>query len=220
MAKQGKQFVILGAGRFGTSVAIKLVDLGAEVMIVDNDDAVVQYLADKVTYAVKADVTQEEALDALGLRNFDTAIVTIGGDIKSSTLVTLMLKEMGIKNIIAKAQDKLHAKVLYKIGADRVVFPEKEMGIRVAKNLMASNVMDFIELAENYSIVEVNPLESWLGKSIEEIDVRRTYGLNIVGIKKGKDMKINISPDYVIERGDIMVVIGNNQDLKEIENKE
>ncbi len=214
-----KQFVILGAGRFGTSVAIKLVDLGAEVLIVDNDPAVVQYLADKVTYAVKADVTQEGALNALGLRNFDTAIVTIGGDIKSSTLVTLMLKEMGLKNIIAKAQDRLHAKVLYKIGADRVVFPEKEMGIRIAKNLMASNVMDFIELSENYSIVEVSPLEEWIGKSILEIDVRRSYGLNIVGIKKGKDMKINLMPDYVIERGDIMVVIGNNQDLKEIENK-
>ncbi len=214
-----KQFVILGAGRFGTSVAIKLVDLGAEVMIVDNDDAVVQYLADKVTYAVKADVTQEAALNSLGLRNFDTAIVTIGGDIKSSTLVTLMLKEMGMKNIIAKAQDRLHAKVLYKIGADRVVFPEKEMGIRIAKNLMASNVIDFIELSENYSIVEVNPLEDWIGKSIIELDVRRNYGLNIVGIKKGKDMKINLRPDYVIERGDIMVVIGNNQDLKEIENK-
>ncbi len=214
-----KQFVILGAGRFGTSVAIKLVELGAEVLIVDNDPAVVQYLADKVTYAVKADVTQEGALTALGLRNFDTAIVTIGGDIKSSTLVTLMLKEMGLKNIIAKAQDRLHAKVLYKIGADRVVFPEKEMGIRIAKNLMASNVMDFIELSENYSIVEVSPLEEWIGKSIVEIDVRRSYGLNIVGIKKGKDMKINLMPDYVIERGDILVVIGNNQDLKEIENK-
>lgn len=215
-----KQFVVLGAGRFGTSVAIKLVDLGAEVMIVDNDDVVVQSLADKVTYAVKADVTQEAALNALGLRNFDTAIVTIGGDIKSSTLVTLMLKEMGIKNIIAKAQDKLHAKVLYKIGADRVVFPEKEMGIRIAKNLMASNVMDFIELSDHYSMVEVNPLESWIGKSIQQIDVRRSYGLNIVGIKKGKDMKINLMPDYVIERGDILIVIGNNQDLKEIENKE
>ncbi len=214
-----KQFVILGAGRFGTSVAIKLVDLGAEVMIVDNDDAVVQYLADKVTYAVKADVTQEAALNSLGLRNFDTAIVTIGGDIKSSTLVTLMLKEMGMKNIIAKAQDRLHAKVLYKIGADRVVFPEKEMGIRIAKNLMASNVIDFIELSENYSIVEVNPLEEWIGQSIIEINVRRNYGLNIIGIKKGKDMKINLRADYVIERGDIMVVIGNNQDLKEIENK-
>ncbi len=214
-----KQFVILGAGRFGSSVAIKLIDLGAEVMIVDDDDAVVQYLSDKVTYAVKADVTQEGALNTLGLRNFDTAIVTIGGDIKSSTLVTLMLKEMGMKNIIAKAQDRLHAKVLYKIGADRVVFPEKEMGIRIAKNLMASNVIDFIELSENYSIVEVNPLEDWIGKSIQEIDVRRSYGLNIVGIKKGKDMKINLTPDYIIERGDIMVVIGNNQDLKEIENK-
>ncbi len=219
MANMSKQFVILGAGRFGTSVAIKLMELGAEVMVVDNDDAVVQNLASKVTYAVKADVTQEGALNALGLRNFDTAIVTIGGDIKSSTLVTLMLKELGMKNIIAKAQDRLHAKVLYKIGADRVVFPEKEMGIRIAKNLMASNVIDFIELSDDYSIVEVNPLKEWIGKSILDINVRRSYGLNIIAIKRGKEMKINLKPNYIIERGDIMIVVGNNQDLKEIENK-
>ncbi len=214
-----KQFVILGAGRFGTSVALKLIDLGAEVMIVDRSDAVVQSLAPKVTYAIKADVTQEGALDALGLRNFDTAIVTIGENMQASTLVTLMLKELGMKHIIAKAQDRLHAKVLYKIGADRVVFPEKEMGIRIAKNLMASNIIDFIELSEGYSIVEFPALETWVGKSILDLHVRRTYGLNIIAIKRGKEMKINLKPNYVIERGDVMIVVGNNQDLKEIENK-
>ncbi len=214
-----KQFVILGAGRFGTSVAIKLMDLGAEVMVVDKSDYVIQTLASKVTYAIKADVTQEGALDALGLRNFDTAIVTIGENMQASTLVTLMLKELGMKHIIAKAQDRLHAKVLYKIGADRVVFPENEMGIRIAKNLMASNVIDFIELSEGYSIVEFPALEDWIGESILDLRLRRTYGLNIIAIKRGKEMKINLKPNYVIERGDVMIVVGNNQDLKEIENK-
>lgn len=212
-----KQFIILGAGRFGSSVATKLVELGAEVMIVDKSESVIQQIADKVTYAVAADVTAEGSLNALGIRNFDTAVVTIGDDIQASILVTITLKELGVNHIVAKAQNALHAKVLYKIGADRVVFPEREMGLKVAKNLMASNVIDFIELSADYSIVEISPLQDWIDKSIREVNVRGNYGLNIIALKKGAEMKINLSADYMIERGDIMVVIGNNEDLKEIE---
>ncbi len=212
-----RQFIILGAGRFGGSVATKLVELGAEVMVVDKSESVIQAIADKVTHAVTTDVTIEGALNALGIRNFDTAVVTIGDNIQSSILVTITLKELGVNHIVAKAQNAMHAKVLYKIGADRVVFPEREMGLRVAKNLMASNVMDFIELSPDYSIVEISPLQSWIDKTIKEVNVRGNYGLNIIAIKSGADMKINLSADYVISRGDILVVIGNNQDLKEIE---
>lgn len=212
-----RQFVILGAGRFGASVAVKLMELGAEVMVIDKNESVIQSLADKVTYAVQADVTIEGSLNAMGIRNFDTAVVTIGDDIQASILVTITLKELGMNHIVAKAQTSLHAKVLYKIGADRVVFPEREMGVRVAKNLMASNVIDFIELAPDYSIVEIAPMQNWIDKTIQEVNVRGQYGLNIMAIKKGAEMKINLTADYVIERGDIMIVIGNNEDLKEIE---
>ncbi len=212
-----KQFVVLGAGRFGSSVAMKLMDLGQEVMVVDNNEDTIQALADKVTYAVQADVTDENAIPALGIRNFDTAVVTIGSNIQASILATLMVKELGIKQIVAKAQTEMHAKVLYKIGADRVVFPEREMGIRVAKNLTSSNVMDFIELAPEYSIVEIAPLFEWIGKSIIELDLRGKYGLNVMAIRKGADINISVMPKDVIESGDVLVVIGHNEDLKKVE---
>ncbi|MCK8058707.1 MULTISPECIES: TrkA family potassium uptake protein [unclassified Fusibacter] len=212
-----KQFVILGTGRFGSSIAMKLMDLGAEVMVVDKDEDIIQSMADKVTYAVQADVTDENSIQALGIRNFDTAVVTIGDDIQSSILVTLMVKELGLKRIIAKAQTELHAKVLYKIGADRVVFPEREMGIRVAKNLMSSNFMDFIELAPDYSIVEIAPLNDWLGQTLLSLDIRGKFGLNVMAIRKGTDINISVMANDVIEAGDIMVVIGHNDDLRKLE---
>lgn len=211
------QFVILGAGRFGSSVAIKLMDLGQEVMVVDSSEDTIQSIADKVTYAVQADVTDENAIRSLGIRNFDTAVVTIGSNIQASILATLMVKELGIKRVVAKAQTEMHAKVLYKIGADRVVFPEREMGIRVAKNLTSSNVMDFIELAPEYSIVEIAPLFEWIGKSIIELDLRGKYGLNVMAIRKGADINISVMPKDVIESGDVLVVIGHNEDLKKVE---
>ncbi len=212
-----KQFVILGAGRFGSSVAIKLMDLGQEVMVVDSNEDTIQNLADKVTYAVQADVTDENAIRSLGIRNFDTAVVTIGSNIQASILATLMVKELGIKTIVAKAQTEMHAKVLYKIGADRVVFPEREMGIRVAKNLTSSNVMDFIELAPEYSIVEIAPLSEWIGKSIIELDLRGKHGFNVMAIRKGPDINISVMPTNVIESGDVLIVIGHNEDLKKVE---
>lgn len=214
-----KQFVILGAGRFGSSVALKLMDLGAEVMVVDLREETVQAIADKVTYAVQADVTDENSIGALGIRNFDTAVVTIGNNIQSSILVTLMVKELGIKHIICKAQTELHAKVLYKIGADRVVFPEREMGIRVAKNLMSSNFMDYIELAPDYSIVEIAPLDEWIGQTLVALDIRTRYGINIMAIRRGLDINISITAGDIIEVGDILVVIGHNDDLQKLEGK-
>ncbi len=212
-----KQFVILGAGRFGASVALKLMDLGAEVMVVDKNEHVINALADKVTHAVESDITSEASINGLGIRNFDTAVVTVGDDIQTSILTTIILKEFGMKRIVAKAQNELHAKALYKIGADRVVFPEREMGIRVAKNLMASNVMDFIELSPDYSIVEMAAKKEWIGKSIEELNMRKNYGLNIMAIRQGAETTISISPVYKVQSSDVFVVIGNNQNLKEIE---
>ncbi len=128
-----KQFVVIGCGRFGSSVALKLTELGSEVMVVDNNEDTIQSISDKVIHAVQADATDENSINALGIRNFDVAIITIGSNIQSSILVTLMVKELGVKHIIAKAMNELHAKVLYRIGADRVVFPEREMGVRIAK---------------------------------------------------------------------------------------
>lgn len=214
-----KQFVIIGCGRFGSSVAKTLCSMGNEVLVVDRNEETIQNIANKVTHAVQADATDENSIKSLGIRNFDVAVVTIGSNIQSSILVTLMVKELGVKYVIAKAQNELHAKVLYKIGADRVVFPEREMGVRVAHNLVSSNIMDYIELAPDYSIVEIATLDEWIGKSLIELNMRSEYGVNVMAIKHGPN--IDISPDAtdLIEEGDVLVVIGHNDDIREIEKK-
>lgn len=212
-----KQFVILGCGRFGTGVALKLAELGAEVMVVDKSEETIQSISERVTFAVQADLTDENSIRALGIRNFDVAVISIGSDIQSSILITLMVKEIGIRLIIAKAQNELHAKVLYKIGADRVVLPEREMGIRIAKNLMSANFLDFVELAPDYSIVELAALKEWIGKTLVETNLRAQYGINVMAIRRGADINIAVTPSEMIEQNDILIVIGNNQDLKKLE---
>lgn len=210
------QFVILGCGRFGSAVALELMDLGKEVMIVDNDEEVVQNISSKVTYAVQADASDEAAIKSLGISNFDVAVVTIGTNIQASTLVTLMVKELGLNKVISKAVNDLHAKVLYRIGADRVVFPEREMGIRVAKNLVTKNVLDFIELAPDYSVMEISALDEWVGKTLEKLNMRSEYGINVMAIKDGDDLNISVLGSYEVKEDDILIVIGHNKDLKRL----
>lgn len=213
-----RQFCIIGCGRFGATVANKLTELGCEVMVVDTDEETIQNIANDVTYAVQADATDENSLKSIGVRNFDVVIISIGENIQSSILVTLMVKELGVKHIVAKAQNELHGKVLSKIGANRIVYPEKEMGIRIAKNLVSDNILDYIELAPDYSIMEVLALEEWFGKNLMEVNMRQKYGVNVMAIKHGTEINIAITADNVIKEGDILVVIGHNDDLKKIEN--
>lgn len=212
-----KQFVVLGVGRFGESIALKLAELGAEVMVVDESEEVIQHMADKVTYAVQADATDESAITALGIRNFDIAIVSIGADIQASILVTLMVKELGVKHVVAKAQNELHGKVLKKIGADRIVFPEMEMGARVAKNLMSANVFDFIDLAPDYSLLEIAVSEEWVGKTIIDIDMRNKFGISVIAVKVGDSIDLNLNGSRILLQDDRLIVIGENSDLKKIE---
>ncbi len=212
-----KQFVVIGCGRFGQSVAIKLAELGCDVMVVDENEEIIQSLSDKVTYAVQADATDENTIKALGIRNFDVAIVTIGSDIQASILVTLLVKELGVKHIVAKAQNPAHAKVLYKIGANRVVFPEKEMGVKVAKGLVSSNVLDLIDLAPEFSILEIKMNDEWVGKSLVDINMRRTHQISVIAIRHNDDVDINVEPDRLLLSDDVLIVIGNNKDLKKFQ---
>jgi len=214
-----KQFVIIGCGRFGSSVAKKLDELGCEVMAVDSSEETIQNISESVTHAVQADATDENALKAIGIRNFDVAVITIGANIQASIMVTLMVKELGVKHIVAKAQNEMHAKVLYKIGADRVVFPEREMGVRVAKNLVSNKILDYIELSQDYTIVEVTPLKAWIGKSLIEINIRAQYGINVIAIKNDDGININVGPEEKIGEHDILVVIGHNDDIKKVESR-
>jgi trk system potassium uptake protein TrkA len=212
-----KQFVVIGLGRFGYSVATTLYSLGNDVLAIDSSEETVQQISDSVTHAVQADATEESSLKTLGIRNFDVAVVGMGSDIQGSIIVTLLVKEMGVKYVIAKAQNELHAKVLYRLGADRVVFPEREMGVRVAHNLTSSNLLDYIELSPDYSIAEIVAIPEWRNKTLREANMRAKYGINVMAIKR--DNEINVSPgaDDTILPGDILVVIGGNDELNEIE---
>ncbi|MFC4766939.1 potassium channel family protein [Effusibacillus consociatus] len=212
-----KQYAIIGMGRFGTSVARELYEMGYEVLGIDSNEDRIHDAVDYVTHAVTADSTDENALKALGIRNFDVVVVAIGADIQSSILTTLILKEQGVKQIVVKAQNELHGKVLSKIGADKVVYPERDMGVRVAHNLISPNILDYIELSPEYSMVEIVANEKMVGKTLAESDIRKKFGCTVMAIKTGD--KINISPmaQDRIKQGDVLVVIGKNDDLQELE---
>ena len=213
-----KQFVVIGCGRFGGSVAKSLSKLGHDVLAIDCNEKTVQDISEHVTHAVQASGTDEQALHSLGIKNFDVAIISIGTNIQTSILATLIAKEAGIDYIVAKAQGNLHAKVLYKIGADRVVFPEREMGERVAYNLVAHNIIDYIELSKDYSIMELEVPDKWAGKNLIELDLRGRYGINIMAIKHEEEINITPAAEDEIHKNDILVVIGHIDDLNKIQN--
>lgn len=213
-----KTFLVIGLGRFGLSLAMALVEKGHEVVGLDSREDLVQMASDCLTQAVQVDATDEKALLSLGVKNFDVAVVAIGQDIQSSILCTLILKEVGVPYIVAKAQNHLHGKVLKKTGADRVVFPERDMGIRVANNLVSTNLLDYIELSDDFSIMEITAPEFTVGRTLADLKLPNKYGINIIAIKKGPD-DINIAPraDDEVNEGDILVVVGQNRQLRRLE---
>ena len=214
-----KQFVVIGLGRFGSNVAKALYSMDHEVLAIDKDEEKVQEISDYVTHAVQADATDENVLKSLGIRNFDVVVVTTSSDIHSSILITLLCKEIGVKYVIAKAQSELHAKVLYKIGADKVVFPERDMAMRVVHNLVSSNILDYIEVTPEYSLVEIEALSHWVGHSLKELNIRGKYGINVLAIKHGKEIIVAPNGDDIINKDDILVVIGKTKDITRLENK-
>lgn len=212
-----KQFVVIGLGRFGSSIATTLYSLGNDVLVIDKNEDLIQDIASEVTHAVQADATDENALKSLGIRNFDVAIISIGGDIQSSVMATLIVRELGVKYIIAKGNGELHAKVLYKIGADRVVLPEKDMGVRVAHNIISSSILDYIELSSDYSIMEVKAFKDWVGKDLKSLDLRKKYGINVIAIKKGEKINLNPAADDIVCKDNVIVAIGSKEALTSLE---
>lgn len=212
-----KQFAVIGIGRFGSSVASCLANQGYEVMAVDDDEERVQKISEVVTHAVCADTTDEEALKSLGIRNFDAVVVAIGHDVQASVLTTLLLKEAGVSYIVAKAQNVLHGKMLEKIGADRVVYPEWDMGMRIAHNLISTNVLEYIELSPELSIVEVTVPREMVGKALSESSLREGYGLNLVAVKRGGTILVTPKPTELFRQGDILFVIGENKGIRRLE---
>ncbi len=214
-----KQFIIIGIGKFGESIATNLYKMGHDVLAVDIDEERVQYIANKVTHAVQADATEEGTLEALGVKHFDGAVVTIGESVQASILIIMLCKELGIRHVLAKAQNELHAKVLYKIGADRVVFPERDMGLRVAHSLVSTSFLDYIELTPDYSIVELKAAKDWQGKSLKDLNIRAKYGINIMAIKQDDKVVVSPAADDVIQRDDVLVVIGKAEDIYRFQEK-
>lgn len=208
-----KQYAIIGLGRFGKSVARTLSSLGQDVLAVDSLDSAVQSVANEVTHAVQADAREEETLRALGLRNFDVAVVAIGADIQANILIALMLKEMGVRYVVAKAQNALHGRVLEKIGVDKVVYPEKDMGVRVAHNLVSANVMDCIELMPDYSIVEIITPGSFVNKTLGALNLRAEYGISVMAVKRKDNILVAPGADCRIEEQDTLIIISHNEAL-------
>ncbi len=211
-----KQFIVVGLGRFGSSVAKTLAENDYNVLAIDTDEERVQAIASAVTHAVEADATDEDALKTLGVRNFDVAVVSIGDNIHANILATLILKELGVPYVVVKAQDTLHGKVLSKVGADRVVYPERDMGVRIAHNLISSNVLDYIEFAPDYSIVEIVASDKMEGKSLSELQFRSNYGVNVMAIKRGKELNVTPGANDKVLEGDVLIVMGQNDDLDKL----
>ncbi|WHY75624.1 TrkA family potassium uptake protein [Neobacillus sp. WH10] len=212
------QYAVIGLGRFGLSIANKLFESGQEVLGVDVNEERVEESHSFVTHSVIADSTDAEALKSIGIRNFDTVIVAIGNDIQASILTVLLLKELGVKKVIAKAINKLHGQVLKKVGADWVVFPERDMGIRVAHQLLSPNVLNFIEISKNYSIEEVKIPDRMKDRTLRELDLRAKFNLSVIAIRHEDELNISPSPDEKIYYGDVLVVIGENRDLEKFAN--
>ncbi|MCF2940303.1 TrkA family potassium uptake protein [Paenibacillus alkaliterrae] len=211
------QFVIVGLGRFGSSVGRELIELGHEVLGIDKDEEAVQDMSSELTFAVSADCTDEEALRSLGVRNFDCGIVAIGDDIQASILTTILLKDLGVKKVVAKAISELHGRVLEKIGVDRVVYPERDMGIRVAHQLVSPNLLDYIELSKEYTIAELAVPQCLNGKSLHDLNPRARFGCSIVAINKPGGIIIAPTATDVLSERDVMVVIGTNDQIEDFE---
>lgn len=217
--KEDQEFLVIGAGRFGSSVAKTLHSLGYQVLLVDKNPNKLNNIDEEVTQTIIADATDEKALTSIDVRNFDVAIVAIGNDLNSSILTTLMLKEHGAKKVICKAVTEIQARTLYKLGADNVIFPERDTGIRVAQNLVTKNILDRLDLDPNISIFEITTPSNWIGKSLIDLNLREQFNINVLAIKRNESIDITPKGDSILESDDILLLIGQKSILLEINKK-
>jgi len=217
-----KTFVVIGLGRFGTAIARELAALDHEVIAIDRDENKVNAIADEVTHAMAADIQDENVLRRMGVAECDCAIVAFATSLQDNILVTLLLKELGVKRVIAKARSEMHVRVLKKVGADQIVFPEEDMGIRLARILDSGRVLDYVDIGGQYRVAEIQPPSEWHGKSLMALDLRRSSNLNVLLIKtqRGKGQLVNPSAEYVIRPDDIVVVMGEEKDVAEVSDEE
>ncbi|MGN0998562.1 MAG: potassium channel family protein [Faecousia sp.] len=212
-----RSYIVIGLGRFGSEVARQLCSQGCEVMAMDVSSELVQQISADVTQAVVADGQDKEVLRALGAREFDCGIVAVGDNLAASVLITMNLKELGIPYVVCKAHDETYKKVLLKLGADRVVIPEKENAIRLARGLATPNVLDYIELSDEYGIVEIPVPAAWEGKNLRELNVRAKLGVNILAVRRNGSFHVSPSADFAFQKEDVIVVLGDGKALSKVQ---
>ncbi len=211
-----KTYAVFGLGRYGTAVARELVDNGMEVIAVDINQKIVN---DEVSYLPVckcADVTDAEVISRLGIENVDTVIVCMANELDASVMAVTLCKEAGVKTVIAKCANEMHQRILLRVGADQVVFPENESGIRLAKNLLSSGFVDMISLSKDVSMVEIDVKDEWVGKNLVELNLRKKYGFNIVAVKRGESVDVNINPEQALDTGTTLIVIVNTANLSKL----
>ena len=209
-------YAVLGLGRYGTAVAKELTENGKEVIAVDSDQKIVNDAAAFLPVCKCADVTDPEVISRLGIGNIDTVIICMAGNLEASVMAVTLCKEAGAKIVIAKCANEMHQKILLRVGADKVVFPENESGIRLAKNLLSSGFIDMISLSKDVSIIEIDVKDEWIGKNLIELNLRKKYGLNIVATKKSSKVNININPEQALDAETSLIVIANTSKLSKL----
>lgn len=209
-------YAVLGLGRFGKTVALTLAEAGFQVMAVDISEEAVQDIANDVTYAVRGDVTDPDMVRSLGLGNMDGVFIAIANNLEASVMATLLASQSGASYIVAKGENEIHKTILMRMGADKVVIPEQEMGVSAARNMVLGRFMDLIELSNDVSIVEMLIPGPWIGKNLIELDLRGQYGVNVVAIKQGEDTDVTPSPHKSMEEGQIIILSGRNEDLQKL----
>ena len=214
-----KNVIVLGLGRFGYAVATKLFEKGVYVTAVDSNYKKVEKIANFVSSAAQADITEEVAMKSLGINNYDVAIIATGTDIEASIEATLICKDSGVDKVIAKATSQSHARILIKIGADQIVYPELDTGERLARSLAGSNLLELIQFSNDFSLIEIKAHEDWIGKSLIELDFRKAYKMNVVAFERDGQMLMDIDPSTDIRKGDVLVLIGDNENAKALEEK-
>ncbi|MGI6070986.1 MAG: potassium channel family protein [Blautia sp.] len=211
-----KSFAVIGLGKFGFGVAKTLADAHQDVMAVDISEERIKEIADDVTYALQADVTEKGVLESMGLSNMDVVVVSISDNMEASILSTIFAKDAGVPHVVVKAMNELHGNILTRIGADEVVYPERSMGVRVAKNLLSGGFSDLFELSPTFSMVEFPVPAKWVGKNLVELRLREVLNVNVVGLRIGDDVRVKVDPQEPLEEGWALIVVGNNEDLKEM----
>ena len=210
---KNKSFAVIGLGQFGMTLAVTLAESDCDVLAIDDKEENIEEISEKVTYAVKADVREPGILKALGVQNVDVAIIAVAENLEASISATMQAKDLGVPLVLTKALNSLHGRILEKIGADQVIYPERSMGLRVARNLLSGGYLDVFELSSEFSIAEFAIPESWIGKSLAELNVRERFHINIIGIKQGENVTVDLKPSEPLPEHCSVIAIGKNKDL-------